>query len=109
MLTRPDRVIDADGNIRYWDEGLYISGETAHIDLEREFATVDEASYVVTDGHTRGGAGRVTLTSRDLVQLEDATYTTCNPEDEAWMLDASEIELDRVSEWGSAPECAAQK
>ena len=101
-LTRPDRVIDADGNIRYWDEGLYISGETAHIDLEREFATVDEASYVVTDGHTRGGAGRVTLTSRDLVQLEDATYTTCNPEDEAWMLDASEIKLDRVSEWGSA-------
>ena len=102
QVTRPERILDADGNIRYWDEGLYTSGEAAHVDLESEFATVDQASYVVLDGHARGGAGRVTLTGRDLLRIEDATYTTCNPDDEVWMLDASKIELDRVSEWGTA-------
>ena len=101
-VTRPERILDADGNIRFWDEGLYISGESAHVDLESEFATVDEASYIVMDAHARGGAGRVTLTSRDLLRINDATYTTCNPDDEVWALDASEIELDRISEWGSA-------
>ena len=101
-VTRPERILDADGNIRFWDEGLYISGESAHVDLETEFATVDEASYIVMDAHARGGAGRVTLTSRDLLHISDATYTTCNPDDEVWALDASEIELDRISEWGSA-------
>ena len=102
-VTRPERILDADGNIRFWDEGLYISGESAHVDLESEFATVDEASYIVMDAHARGGAGRVTLTSRDLLRINDATYTTCNPDDEVWALDASEIELDRISEWGLGP------
>ena len=101
-VTRPDKILDAEGNIRYWDEGLYISGEAAHVDLESEFATVDDASYIVLDAHARGSAGRVTLTNRDLLNIENATYTTCNPDDEVWSLDASEIELDRVSEWGSA-------
>ena len=101
-VTRPDRILDADGNIRFWDEGLYISGESAHVDLETDFATVDEASYVVLDAHASGAAGRVTLTNRDLLRIDDATYTTCNPDDEVWALDASQIELDRVTEWGSA-------
>ena len=101
-VTRSEQILDANGNIRFWDEGLYISGETAHVDLSSDLATVDDASYVVMEGHAHGRAQRVTLTNRELLNIEDATYTTCNPGDEVWSLDASHIELDRVSEWGSA-------
>ena len=101
-VTRPERILDAEGNIRYWDTGLYISGETMHGDLGTDFATVDEASYVVLDAHAHGDTDRVTLSNRDLLNIEKATYTTCNPDDVIWSLDAGEIELHRISEWGSA-------
>ncbi len=101
-VTQPDDVLDARGNIRYWEDGIYVSGDAAHADRPADTVSISDADYVLLDGHAHGEAQRVTMTGRDLITVDDATYTTCNPEDAAWRLDASEIELDRNTEFGTA-------
>ena len=101
-VTRPEQVLDAFGNVQFWDDGLYVTGDTAHVDMETEFATVDGAKFVFLDAHGSGGAEKITLTSRNLARVEGATYTTCDPGQEDWVLVADDIELDRVTEWGTA-------
>ena len=100
-VTRPERILDAEGNIRFWDEGVYLSGETAHVELETDYAEVEGAEYIYLESHAHGAAERVVFTNRDLIEISDASYTTCNPDDEVWTLNASEIKLDRISEFGT--------
>jgi len=100
---QPSEIVTAEGTVRLWDEGLYASGDFARVDLGADEALLEDAGYIVPDGHARGSAGRIVVIRReDVVHIEDGTYTTCNPGDEAWRLEASRVELDKVTERGWA-------
>ena len=101
-ITQPQRVLDAVGNVELWDENLFVSGDTAHVELDVDAATLDQGTFILLDEHAHGQAERVVLSSKDLVTVEEAIYTTCNPDAVAWTLEADEIELDRVTEFGKA-------
>ena len=101
-LTRPERIIDAEGNIRLWDDGLYVHGDKGHIKLDADAATLDNADFILLDEHGSGTAEHVVLTGGDLVTATEAAYTTCDPHDVEWLLEADSIKLDRVTEFGSA-------
>jgi LPS-assembly protein len=50
----------------------------------------------------RGGAAEVEILGRDRYKLKDATFTTCEPGRDDWVLKASEIDLDYEEEEGRA-------
>lgn len=102
LVTRPQDIVNAEGNIRFWENDLYVTGESARVDLQGDETTVNQAGFTLLDSHARGAAGKVTLTGRNLLQVEDGTYTTCDPGEEDWVLKADEIKLDRVAEFGTA-------
>ena len=99
--TLPERIIDASGNIGLWDEGMYLSGDEAHLEIDAKAATLDQADFILMAEHAHGYADRVVLSNRDLVTVYSGRYTTCNPDEATWMLEADSIELDRVSELGT--------
>ena len=99
--TLPERIIDASGNIGLWDESMYLSGDEAHLELDAEAATLDQADFILMAEHAHGHADRVVLSNRDLVTVYGGRYTTCNPDEVTWALEADGIELDRVSEMGT--------
>ncbi len=101
-LTRPQQILDAEGNIRYWEDGVYASGANAHIDLEADQSSLEKSRFIMRDAHARGGADLITLSNRELALIDGAVFTTCDPANEEWVLRASHIELDRIEEWGSA-------
>jgi LPS-assembly protein len=101
-LTQPENTVDAFGDIRIWDENLFVTGETAHIEIDAETAVLEQSQFIMLDEHAHGVAERVVLNSRDLITVEDGLYTTCNPDAVAWQLEADSIVLNRVNDSGLA-------
>ncbi|HSS63525.1 MAG TPA: LPS assembly protein LptD [Gammaproteobacteria bacterium] len=98
----PGQVIDAEGNVRYWNQGFHASGASGRMLLDKDQSTLENASFIDLPSHGRGTAEHVVVSGRDRVNARRATYTTCNPGSADWLLAASRIELDRTTDVGSA-------
>lgn len=94
--------IEATGNVRYLREGLLIEGDRGELLLDDDTGTLDNAGFRLFERHGRGSAGNVSMLDRDVTVLLGASYTTCDPGDEDWLLRASRVRLDRASGTGTA-------
>ena len=100
--TADDGTFDARGNVRFWDEGLYVTGGQARAENAMAEITVEsDPSYMIEDRHGHGEAARITLSGGQRIIANDATYTTCNPGDADWRITASHVELDHAEETGA--------
>ena len=99
--TQPDGTIDARGNVRLWDEGVFVSGDRAR--TERDVTTIEPAtSFMLEDRHGHGDAAGITILGNERLTASDATYTTCNPGEVDWRITADDVEFDRVESTGTA-------
>ncbi len=94
--------LNAAGGVRIWKDDTYTAGASARMDLASDLSSMDAAEYLMLDAHARGAATLIELEGRSIIRVKDATYTTCNPGDAAWMLEADFIRIDRVEEVGFA-------
>ncbi len=92
----------AEGGVKLWDEGLFVSADRAEAGLAEERALAEHARFMLRDAHARGGARRMALEGGGLIRVEDGHYTTCNPGQETWVLEAGEIRIDREKQIGFA-------
>jgi LPS-assembly protein len=97
-----NETFDSQGNVRYWDGETFLSGSRAQIEFDTDVITVDNANFIEPASHGRGDATRLSITGSDLIRIQNGTYTTCNPGDPDWMLEARRIDLDQVADWGTA-------
>ena len=102
IYNRDTDEAQANGNVRFWDQGLYISGENARVRVGEDEADLDRAEFVLLDSHGRGEAEQISIKGQELVLVESATYTTCNPDSDAWVLHADDIALNRETDVGEA-------
>jgi len=87
--------IDADGGVRFELEGDRFFGPRLRYDALEETGVFDQPTYVIQREQTaRGKAERVNFLSRDVYRLTDASYTTCAPGQEDWVVETGELELD---------------
>ena len=64
---------------------------------------VESPKYLLQrERSAHGGADEVIILERDRYRLKNATFTSCEPGREDWVLEASEMELDYQEEEGSA-------
>ena len=97
-----EELIDVQGDVRFWDEGLYGAGKRAHINLPADTTELFNADYIFLDNHSRGEADEALITGEDFVTIYNADYTTCNPGSNAWILHAKKLDLDFVEDVGTA-------
>lgn len=74
-----------------------------------EYNTLDDTGVFENPGFllqrerlVRGGAERLEFLGKDKYRLKNASYTTCRPGQDDWVLEAAELELDYENEEGSA-------
>jgi LPS-assembly protein len=96
-----DETLDAEGNVRFSGAGLLITGSDAHADLKNNTASFNNARYYTSE-RANGTARTISLLDPYRLVLDDATYTTCEPEDPDWLMSASQVRLDRESQQGTA-------
>ena len=103
-LTYDGEILEAEGNVRLWDEGIYVTGRRARAEAATAVVTVESGpSYMFEDAHGHGEAVRLTRFGNARTMADDATYTTCNPGgDDAWRITARNVEFDHVDDTGTA-------
>ncbi len=102
IADKREQTIEAQGRVRLWDDGMFFSGDYAHVDFDTDVKTVEKGDYTVMQAHAHGESRHLVLTGKDLVVANDASYSTCNPDQLDWTLTARELTLDRVADEGKA-------
>ena len=100
--NQPNDSAKLDGNVNYWDEGLYLRSKKANLKLENGSGEFEDANYILVDSRGKGTAKKLFVDVGTLTELEEVNHTTCSPEEQFWHLTADKISLDHEKNWGKA-------
>ena len=100
-------VIEARGDVRFWDEGIFVASEGARAELGEDVVSfTPESTFMLERAQSHGSAAEIRALGDDRVIATDMSYTTCEPGDAEWRITAREVELDRVEGVGTASDVA---
>jgi LPS-assembly protein len=94
-------VADAEEDFIFWDSDFIISGSSIQLRQENQ-GEMTNVDYWLLNRRVRGHAEKLIKASKDIIHLEQATYTTCDPNKEIWHLSASQMTLDNANSEGTA-------
>ena len=93
---------ELNGDVRLRDNGALIVGDHAEIQLDTGEAKVDNAEYVLHKSNVRGNALYARRAENAIIRLKDGTYTTCEPNSNAWTVKGNNITLNPATGFGTA-------
>ena len=93
---------ELNGNVRMRDNGALIVGDHAQVQLDTGAAQIDNAEYVLHKSRVRGNALYAKRAENAIIRLKDGTYTTCEPDSNAWQLKGNNITLNPATGFGTA-------
>ena len=102
QYSAKERKAIATGNVLLRDPDLEITSERVDYWLDTETAKAEDVRYWYFPSHGSGTADTVERVSKDVVKLENSTYSTCDFEDRDWELKAKKVTLDREKGVGTA-------
>ena len=96
------------GDVKFWDESVFLSSESAYIEFENDTGRFKTADYRLLDNRSRGRAESLFIDPGKLTTGKNADYTTCEPEDgkwdfekNVWKISASELTLNHETDRGA--------
>ncbi len=94
--------IKATGNVVLTQGGLKLTGDKMNLNLETNIGDINNATYRDTKSRAQGVADVILMKSKDLIEMHNATYSTCDPDSPDWQLRANTITLNKQTRQGSA-------
>ncbi|MFN9774826.1 MAG: LPS-assembly protein LptD, partial [Burkholderiales bacterium] len=101
-LYEADDEVVAIGNVRVAREGIVFTGPQLQLKLDANEGSFASPRFYLPLTGGSGRAERIDFLGRGEVEMHDATYTTCRPEDPDWYLRAESLSLDRTTDEGNA-------
>jgi LPS-assembly protein len=101
FYDRNKEILDADKEFLFWDNDYVIQGSQIQLRKDEQ-GEMTNAEYWLLSRRARGHAKQLLKESKDIVQLEQSSYTTCDPDSEVWRLDTSHLTLDNANSVGVA-------
>jgi len=95
------RRIQAEGNIKLRSTNYIFESETAEFIDALDLGRLNNVEYQLIPRHAWGEAETVERKA-NIVTLDNASYSTCNPGDEDWIIKAKSIQLDQEKGMGIA-------
>jgi LPS-assembly protein len=102
FLTRSSEEIRASGNVFFADQNYRLKSPSIYIDNLNDRAEFDQAAFEINANHAHGEAEKIEKLDAYRSRYSDLYYTTCDPDDKAWHLRATELEIDNESGLGTA-------
>lgn len=103
VYSASDEIMDARGDVRYWDDGVFIAGTGARADFAQNVITMKPVDrYVLEAEHGHGSAAEITIPDDARLTAHELTYTTCDPGRADWRIIADRVEFDRIEHTGTA-------
>jgi LPS-assembly protein len=95
--------IEADGGVRVQRGVDRFFGPRLRYNTQSDTGVFEEPTFQMGRGQTaRGGAERLEFLGKDKLRLTRASFTTCEPGNDGWRIEARELELDYENEEGKA-------
>ncbi|MEX1201503.1 MAG: LPS-assembly protein LptD [Methylophaga sp.] len=100
--NRLQEQVTAQGDVKLRDSEILIEAEQAEWSLLDDQGAMIDAKYLIRERNARGNASSVFRQGTSKTDLNDATYTTCAEDDEFWILEADEVNLNHDTAVGTA-------
>ncbi len=94
--------ITASGKVKILQPGIRVDGKKAIAYVPEDRKVIDAAVFRLYGRRARGVSDQLIIFGADVMQLKEATYTTCAPNSNAWYLQANEINLNKTTGQGEA-------
>lgn len=94
--------IKATGNIYISKPGFRATADYLHMDTESEQSQLDQAEYRLLKKYARGHAEKLRIINSDYSEYDQISYTSCEPGNDAWILEANELQIDESEGVGRA-------
>ena len=95
-------VLNAQGDVIYRERGLAFSADTAFMDLKADSGVLRNSQFILEGAPARGTSRITHIDSKTKSRYETATYTTCPPGNEDWLLHADTVDIDKETGKGTA-------
>jgi len=116
VVRRGDRLVGAEnanydplteallltGGVRYEDPDSTISGTSAEFSYATGRIRFEGAEFQLGQSGSRGSADILEINQEGRLQLAEVGYTTCPPDSNDWIIEASEIDLNSKTDVGTA-------
>ena len=99
VYRRQSGEMEARGGVTLWDRRFVIRGERAELG-EDDSGGIEEAQYWLRERRGYGKAERMLRYDEDRSVLLDMDFTTCDPDNQTWRLDARETKLNFATDTG---------
>jgi LPS-assembly protein len=95
--------IEADGGVRLQRGIGRFFGPRLRYNTQDDTGVFEQPTFLMdSDPPARGSAERIEFLSKDRLRLDKASFTTCRPGEDGWVIEAGELELDYGTEEGKA-------
>ncbi len=102
LLDKKSNQLEATGKLSFTSEQVEISSEFFQINVEDQSLKAKNAQYKLTEAALHGKAEQIEVQASGKLTLNEASFTSCSPEDEVWKINASKIKIDTESGRGVA-------
>jgi LPS-assembly protein len=92
----------AEGPVHYQDRGLLLGANSANGNSDLDQCTLDGVRYQLLSARGNGIAEVAVMDDPGHARLKNATYSTCDVDDQQWAFSAREMELDQAEGIGRA-------
>jgi LPS-assembly protein len=92
----------ADGAVRIEEKSGALTGPSLKFNLDNNTGEMAQPSFTFTDSKVRGKAEVLHIEGKQQFTFEGASYTSCPPGNDDWLLKMGELELDRNTQIGTA-------
>nr|WP_305907156.1 LPS assembly protein LptD [Methylomarinum sp. Ch1-1]MDP4519883.1 LPS assembly protein LptD [Methylomarinum sp. Ch1-1] len=94
--------MDAQGHVFYSENEISLYSETALLNLATDEARLREALFISPSGPIRGSADVVYRDSKVLSRYTEASFTSCRPGNQDWVVHADRLKMNRATGQASA-------
>ena len=102
VLNKNTEEIIASGNVDFESPDFRLRSPHVEIFNQTDRALFEQPEFEMRARHARGKADKAERLDQFRSRYSDITYTSCDPEDKAWHLQAEELEIDYEKGIGSA-------
>lgn len=92
----------ANGNVKLMQPGLRIDGVRANLDETNKTKNIFDANFRYYPRHARGQAKKIEIIDDNILKMEKASYTTCAPNNNSWLLKAKTVKLNKAKGRGES-------
>jgi len=102
MFDKVSREAELKGNIQVREPGLLLRADSAYVDTQTGNARLDNARFVLYETRVQGRAENLQKFGDQIISLNQGTFTSCEPGDNTWLIEGSNITLHNDKHYGTA-------